>query len=220
MERIVIHFFSNVFEETNWKSSVENKRNFCSSAFLIETESIFEQGIFGSEFYFVLQAIEVWESKIFWSGQSETETEKGTAVENIANEIDEIRQLLRLSGGSSFEGSSSAPGSTSKDGIRIDDSVSIIGPDDFMHRESLTEVIFSSSDHLREINGFCECRSLCRIEIPSSVEAIGTDGFYGCISLNEVVFSSDSHLIKIDGFRKCTSLCRIEIPSSVEVIQS
>jgi hypothetical protein len=71
---------------------------------------------------------------------------------------------------------------------------------------------------LREISGFCECTSLCRIEIPSSVEKIGFNGFRECTSLNEIVFSSDSHLREISGFCECTSLCRIEIPSSVEKI--
>jgi hypothetical protein len=71
---------------------------------------------------------------------------------------------------------------------------------------------------LREIDGFCECTSLCRIEIPSSVEEITLNGFFGCTSLNEIVFSSDSDLRTIEGFRRCTSLCQIEIPSSFEVI--
>jgi hypothetical protein len=76
----------------------------------------------------------------------------------------------------------------------------------------------SSGADLREICGFQECTSLCRIELPSSVETIMVLSFRGCTSLNEVIFSSDSHLREIDGFRKSTSLRRIEIPSSVEKI--
>jgi hypothetical protein len=82
----------------------------------------------------------------------------------------------------------------------------------------LNEIIFSSDSHLREISGFGQCTSLCRLEIPSSVVTIGLNGFSGCTSLNDIVFSSDSHLRKIYGFQQCTSLCRIEIPSSVEQI--
>jgi hypothetical protein len=80
----------------------------------------------------------------------------------------------------------------------------------------LNEIVFSSDSHLKNISGFGECTSLCRIEIPSSVEAIWDKGFSGCISLNEIVFSSDSRLRILCGFHECTSLCRIENPSSVE----
>jgi hypothetical protein len=72
---------------------------------------------------------------------------------------------------------------------------------------------------LREIGGFGECTSLCRIEIPSSVETILENGFCGCTSLNEIVFSSDTHLREIAGFARCTSLCRIELPLSLEKIE-
>jgi hypothetical protein len=84
----------------------------------------------------------------------------------------------------------------------------------------LNEIVFSPDSYLREIYGFGDCTSLCRVEIPSSVETIGPDGFGGCTSLNEIVFPSDSHLREINGFSECTSLCRIEIPSSVEVISN
>jgi hypothetical protein len=40
---------------------------------------------------------------------------------------------------------------------------------------------------LREIDGFCECPSLCRVEVPSSIEAIGTHGFCDYPSLRVVM---------------------------------
>jgi hypothetical protein len=59
---------------------------------------------------------------------------------------------------------------------------------------------------VKRIDGFEECRSLCRIEIPSSLEIIGELGFCECTSLTEIIFSSDSQVKKIYGFRNCTSL--------------
>jgi hypothetical protein len=124
-----------------------------------------------------------------------------------------VRQVLKLSGGcSSFSRMKSG------DCLQIDDSVEIVGEKDFKGYESLEEIILSSSLHLREIRGFQECASLCRIEIPSSVEMITFKAFFECTSLKEVIFSSDSHLREIGGFCGCRSLCRIEIPLSVEII--
>jgi hypothetical protein len=83
---------------------------------------------------------------------------------------------------------------------------------------SLIEIPFLSNSHVATIDGFCECASLCRIEIPSSVEIIDVSGFHGWISLNEIMFSADSHVKKMDGFQGCTSLCRIELLSSSEIV--
>jgi hypothetical protein len=45
-----------------------------------------------------------------------------------------------------------------------------IGLDGFIGCTSLTEIVFSSDSHLREIFGFEQSSSLCRIEIPLSVK--------------------------------------------------
>jgi hypothetical protein len=66
---------------------------------------------------------------------------------------------------------------------------------------SLNEVIFSIDGHLRDMFGFAECASLCRIEIPSSVEVIELSGFKSCTSLNEVTARG---LFVIDA-RECRS---------------
>jgi hypothetical protein len=144
--------------------------------------------------------------------ESQMTFNKGEDV-SIENGMYEIGQVLKLSGGcSSFSWIKSS------DCLKIDDSVEIISRTDFQSCSSLNEVIFSSNCHLREIDGFQKCISLCRIEIPASVELIGDLGFFQCTSLTEIFFLSDSHLREIRGFQKCTSLCRIEVPSSVEVI--
>jgi hypothetical protein len=198
-------FFSPIFDEKKWKNS---------SALLIEMENIVGLRNVGNECCFVLQGTEVRKSEMFGSGQNEKEKE------TIISEMDEIRQLLKLSGGSNAQGMLRSPRTTSDSVLRIDDSVDMIESHDFKLCTSLTTVIFSSSNNSKIMQGFRECTSLCRIEIPSSVEMIGAGSFNGCRSLNEVVFSSESHLRNISGFCECTSLCRIEIPSSVEIIGS
>jgi hypothetical protein len=191
-----------LFYEKQSESSFERKGHFYfyfdSSTFLIGMEGFFEMSDRGTE-----------SSKIEIFCLSDNENENKNENENIMSEMYEIRQLLRLSGGSRNK---------SIEILEIDDSVEIVGNEDFNSRHSLKKIIFSSGNHLREISGFQQCISLCQIEIPPSVEKIGLDGFRGCTSLNAIVFSSDGHLREIDGFCECTSLCRIEIPSSVETI--
>jgi hypothetical protein len=93
--------------------------------------------------------------------------------------------------------------------LHIAKSVKVIGWQDFNECVFLCDVTFSADSQVREIAGFCECQSLCRIEIPSSVEIVAESGFFECPSLNEILFSIDSHLCEIGPFRNCSSLCRI-----------
>jgi hypothetical protein len=205
-------FFSNSFDEKKRELFVEKERYFCSH--WIEMERVFGLKTRGSYDYFVLKVSEITASQILSYSDGKNENEN----ESIVSEKDEIRELLKLSGGSKMEDCSSFSSKELTNVIRIKDSDEIIGEEDFNGDESLNEVIFSTSNHLREIDGFSKCTSLCRIEIPSSVEKIGEIGFSGCTSLNEIIFSPDSHLKEIDGFGECTSLCRIEVPLSVEKI--
>jgi UDP-glucose 4-epimerase len=203
-------FFSEFFSENTSKSSVERNQYFFSSAFVMEMEMamIFGERMMRSEW----NGTEFLKNQMFWYGDNENENE------NVANEMYEIRHILELSGGSRIEGFSSFSGQKPAEVIEIDDSVEIVREGDFHGYTSLNMIIFASSNVLREISGFRECASLCRIELPSSVEVIGEYGFDKCTSLTEVVFSSSSHLRQVSGFDGCTSLCRIELPSSVEVI--
>jgi hypothetical protein len=225
--------FWNFFEEKKLESFMERKRYFWSSVFEIEMERFFGLKNGERDNYFVLKVSDFTESQIFLYSESESgneneiiesqiflysESENGNENESIVSEKNEIRELLKLSGGSRSEGFSSRSGKEFTNVIRIKDSVEIVSIDDFNGWTSLKEVIFSSSNQLKEIYGFYKCTSLCRIEIPSSVEKIGYCGFFCCRSLIDFMFSSNSHLREISGFRECISLCRIEIPSSVEVI--
>jgi hypothetical protein len=125
------------------------------------------------------------------------------------SEMEVIREVLKLSGGSRNEKYSF---------LRINDFVQSIEFDDFINDDSFTEVVFSPPSQLRLIGGFQKCTSLRRIEIPSSVEIIERSGFLRCTSLTEIICSSNSRLRVIYGFQECTSFRQIEIPSSVEVI--
>jgi hypothetical protein len=197
-------FYCNVVDEHESESSVQRNGHFFSSTFLIEIERFFGQDH---------QRSENSNIRIFWLNENETENEnekeKVNKNDSIMSEMDEIRRLLSLSGGSKNE---------STEVVEIEDSVEIVRTENFQNCSSLKAVLFSSGSQLRDIFGFCRCTSLCRIEIPSSVERIGFNGFTHCTSLKEIIFSSDSHLREISGFQGCTSISRIEIPSSVERI--
>jgi hypothetical protein len=148
--------------------------------------------------------------QLFLDRENESESEK--SKEMIVSEMEEIREFLKLSGGSRSEDCSTFSRMKPTEVIEIEVSVKIIRAEDFGNWRSLKRMMFSSGNNLRKIAGFQYCTSLCRIEIPSSVTVIGESGFSGCTSLNEIIFSSDSHLREIDGFSGCKSLCRIEIP--------
>jgi hypothetical protein len=90
----------------------------------------------------------------------------------LVGDMEEIRGIVKLSGGSRCEDSSSFSEQKSSEVITIGDSVEIIGRQDFNDCKSLKRIIFSSGNPLRKIAGFERCRSLCRIEIPSSVEVL------------------------------------------------
>jgi hypothetical protein len=60
------------------------------------------------------------------------------------NELNSYRQVLRRSGGSSFEGESTFSQKKSSTCVEIDPTVKIIDINEFSGCESLTEIIFSS----------------------------------------------------------------------------
>jgi hypothetical protein len=145
---------------------------------------------------------------------------------NFESSMSALRLILRRAGGShsaaqSYHSQEAKDSSQSRPirRIMISSSLEMITRTHAYQCTSLTEVIFQRDCHLKVIDGFRECTSLCRIEIPSSVELIREDGFSGCDSLSEVIFAPDSHLKDIDGFSKCISLSLIVIPSSVEIIR-
>jgi hypothetical protein len=51
--------------------------------------------------------------------------------------------------------------------IEIPISVEVINLNAFLYCDSLHSVVFSPDSHIREIHGFCDCKSLSRIEIQS-----------------------------------------------------
>jgi hypothetical protein len=183
-------------DQKKFALSVHEKEHFSSSVFLNVTEGL--------------------KSQLLLDDESESESEKER--EMIVSEIEEIREMLKLSGGSMSDYCSSFSKMKSTGIIEIKVSIGVIRKRDFESLKSVKEVMFSSGNDLIKIEGFQDCTSLYRIEIPSSVKVIGPYGFTGCTSLTKICFSSDSRLRKILGFERCTSLCRIDIPSSVEII--
>jgi hypothetical protein len=55
--------------------------------------------------------------------------------------------------------------------------------------------------HMRAIDGFNYCTSLCRIAIPSSLEEIWGDGFTNCPSLRLVIIRAGCRLKRNGGLQ-------------------
>jgi hypothetical protein len=145
--------FSNFCCDEKCESFLERNKSFYSSVFDVEMEIIFVLKSGGSDSYydFILQASEVSASQMFLSSESEGETENEN--ESRGSEKDEIGETLKLSGGSKVEAFSSFSGRKLGNVIRIEDSVEIVGEEDFNGDESLKEVIFSRLNELKEFCG-------------------------------------------------------------------
>jgi hypothetical protein len=200
-------FLSDFYEGMKGDISIERMISFYSSKSLIELK-LFPDLIIGKREIGFIQKDQ----------EKEKEREEAEFSMESENEMNHFREVLQLSGGSFWENSFNVHDVKSNGCFEIDSSVENIESRAFCQWESLTRIIFRSDSHLRKIDGFDHCTSLCRIEIPSSVEVIELYGFFECTSLNEVIFLSESHLKEINGFQQCTSICRIDIPSSVEMI--
>jgi hypothetical protein len=157
---------------------------------LLELQILIESGDRGSDSLFVL-----------------TEQDGEENDEFLSTDASDFRGILQLSGGSRCACGSTFFRNVSATSIEICSCVSDIDGYPFRDITSLTQILFESQSHVKRINGFHRCTSLCRIDLPSSVESIGMDGFFACASLNEVVFLSDSYVRQIDGFQHCCSIC-------------
>jgi hypothetical protein len=177
-------FYYNFDENKKSQFSMLEMSIFCDSLFLIANERTVDSKVRTYDAAFVLNQNQIYECQFSWKCANDT----------IESDFDVFREVLRLSGGSSCEGISTFYRQRSNHCIEIDDSVRIIDVNTFRGGDSLTEIIFSSRNNLKEIHGFENCVSLCRIEIPSSVKLIGQGGFSGCTSFHEVIFSSVGHL--------------------------
>jgi hypothetical protein len=101
---------------------------------------VLKNGGSDSYYYSLLQVSEVSESQMFLSSESEN------VNESIVSKKDEIGELLKLSGGSRVESFSNFSRRKFGNVLRIEDSVEIVGEEDFKGDKSLKEVIFSSSN--------------------------------------------------------------------------
>jgi hypothetical protein len=89
---------------------------------------------------------------------------------------------------------------------------------EYSRNPTIQRVIFEPGCQLRELDGFMDCPSLCRITVPASVKIIAFWALYNCTSLIEVTFLFNSQVKEILGFQECHSLRGIEIPASTEII--
>jgi hypothetical protein len=108
---------------------------------------------------------------------TERSTERKIDGEDDANclrsEINQFRQLLQENGGSSSDDGCTLIPSVSPRFIEIGRHLEIIPPRKFTGLKQLNRVSFASDSQVKQIDGFGNCTSVCRIEFPSSVEIIG-----------------------------------------------
>jgi hypothetical protein len=170
--------------------------------------SPFSVDLFGREFAFFGNSVGNGTAHSDRDGDRCDDSAQGYCAVIPPTLLSEVREILRLSGGS----------------CRIEDRLSIpsetesIGEMDFPSHRSVREVVFGANSGCRTISGFHGFTSLLRIEIPSSVEVIHRTAFYRCTQLSEVIFEANSQIQEIHGFMNCTALARMVIPSSVELI--
>jgi hypothetical protein len=219
--------------KTNYLKCFENQKNdsysfFIFETFFIEIESRFTNFLRNE----IVSRINIGNPKVksesnsFFQarekGKEQEETETSFFLENEntgpGNEVNQFRQLLRMSGGSNSGSDSNFSTPMSVDSKQIKINYQEMEKNDFKKLKSLSVICFSSDSDVKIIDGFVQFKSLCEIEIPSSVETIEENGFTGCILLTNIIFLWDSQIKVIRGFKGCTSLSRIEFPSSLEVI--
>jgi hypothetical protein len=150
----------------------------CDWAFLLAMHRNIDSKVTTCDSAFVLNQNEIKECQ--FSSQSPTD--------KIGKEYSVPCEVLKLSGGSGCKSVSTFLRKKTNHCIEIDDSVQIINVSTFYDTDSLTEIIFSSKNGLKEIDGMEQCVSLCRIEIGSSVEVIGGCDFFECTSLSAIIF--------------------------------
>jgi hypothetical protein len=121
----------NTNDQKKFELSVDEKEHFSSSGFVMEIEKIFELLIGGNDCIFILNVSENSDSQLFSGSESESESENEEEKEKIVNKMEEIREFLKLSGGSKSEECSSFSKMKSTEIIEIDASVEIIRRDDF-----------------------------------------------------------------------------------------
>lgn len=127
-------------------------------------------------------------------------------------------------------------------GIKIPETVKILGEFLFLRQENLKEVVlpdsvvslekgvFNSSGvqkvvlstSMTEIPAitFAHCDHLKEVVIPDSITEIGVTAFWGCKSLESITLPKSLKKIGRDAFWECSSLKSIEIPEGVTRIEA
>jgi hypothetical protein len=95
--------------------------------------------------------------------------------------------------------------------------ITILFPGSFMTTPKLTTLTFEAESRLKSFpdHSFCQCASLCSVDIPKSVRVIE------CIEVVTVAFESPSsvHTIKSFAFSDCLLHAEITVPSSVLTLE-
>jgi hypothetical protein len=104
--------------------------------------------------------------------------------------------------------------------IPNDISIKKIGPNAFMNREDLNNIVIPVGVEELEDGAFENCINLEKIIIPDSVINIGRNAFYNCKKLIKIKLPPSLTVINGFVFCGCSSLLTVHIPDSLTTIES
>ena len=104
--------------------------------------------------------------------------------------------------------------------IPNDISIKKIGPNAFMNREDIKNIIIPEGIEEIEDNAFQNCINLKKIIIPKSVIKIGQGAFYNCKKLIEIKLPQALTVINSFVFGSCSNLLNVHIPDSLTTIEN
>ena len=113
-----------------------------------------------------------------------------------------------------------APWGTAMERVVIEEGVTSIGAEAFLHCRSLTGITIPDSVTGIGALAFCECRALKSITIPDSVAVIGEAAFAKCSGLTAVNIPAGVTRIESQTFDGCESIISVDIPDSVTRISN
>ena len=99
--------------------------------------------------------------------------------------------------------------------VVVEEGVTCIGQNAFLHHEALTSCILPESLVTLKNNSFQHCSALTEVILPGSLKEIGDSVFMYCNNLQKVTFSEGLERIGHSAFSDCASLKEVDLPEGL-----